>query len=360
MKINLQELKEKLTKEQIIKLVLGLGADRYEERENFIIFPTICHNPIGADASMKLYYYIESCTFHCYTECSENFDIFDLFRKVKEVNGEDFNFYETIYVIADLVEYNFFSATTQESYISNTDKFKTNNEIELQKYNKGILNVFREYYTVEWLDEGISARAMKKFNILYYDYRNKIIIPHYDIEGNLIGIRGRSLDLEEIEKYGKYAPIRVENTLYRHPLSFNLYGLYENQENIKKYRTAIIFEGEKSVYKYDDMYDVNIAVASCGSSLNYHQVEILVKDLNVENIIIAYDKEYDNFASEEAIKYYNKLQKICEKYSNYCSFSFLFDFDNLLSKKDAPIDKGKEVFEKLLRNKIQVRLNNDL
>ena len=57
---------------------------------------------------------------------------------------------------------------------------------------------------------------------------------------------------------------------------------------------------------------------------------------------------------------YDKLYKICSKYANYCNFYFLFDFNNLLSLKDAPIDKGKEIFEELMKNKIQVRLNNDL
>ena len=360
MKINLQEIKEKLTKEQIIQLVLGLGADRYEERENFIIFPTICHNPIGTEASMKMYYYIENYSFHCYTECGENFDIFDLFKKVKEINNENFDFYETIYVIADLVEYNFFSVTTQENYISNINQFKKNDEIELNKYNKNILNVFRKYYTVEWLDEGISKAAMEKFNILYYDYRNKIVIPHYDINGNLIGIRGRALEPEEIKLYGKYTPLKVEKTMYRHPLSFNLYGLYENKENIKQFKTVVIFEGEKSVLKYEDMYDYNISVASCGSNLNYHQIELLIKECQVNNIIIAYDKEFNLFASKEGVNYYNKLQKLCEKYSNYCNFSFLFDYNNLLDLKDSPIDKGKEVFEELMKKKIQVRLKNDL
>ena len=148
--------------------------------------------------------------------------------------------------------------------------------------------------------------------------------------------------------------------MYRHPLSFNLYGLYENKENIKTYKTAIIFEGEKSVLKYEDMYDCNIAVASCGSNLNYRQIELLVKDCEVNDIIVAYDKEFKSFASKEGIDYYNKLRKICSKYSNYCNFYFLFDYDNLLELKDSPIDKGKKVFETLMKNKIQVRLNNDL
>lgn len=118
--------------------------------------------------------------------------------------------------------------------------------------------------------------------------------------------------------------------------------------------------GEKSVLKYGDMYGYNIAVASCGSNLNLRQIELLVKELQVENIIIAYDKEFSNFASKEGENYYNKLSKICKKYANYCNFYFLFDFKNLLQLKDSPIDKGKEIFEELMKNKVQVRLENDL
>ena len=50
----------------------------------------------------------------------------------------------------------------------------------------------------------------------------------------------------------------------------------------------------------------------------------------------------------------------CKKYANYCNFYFLFDFKNLLQLKDSPIDKGKEIFEELMKNKVQVRLENDL
>ena len=85
-----------------------------------------------------------------------------------------------------------------------------------------------------------------------------------------------------------------------------------------------------------------------------------LRQLGVKDIIIAYDKEFDNFASQEARDYYYKLEKICRKYINYCNFYFLFDFKGLLGMKDAPIDRGKEIFEKLMKNKIQVRLDNDL
>lgn len=360
MKINLQELREQLTEQHIINIVTHLGADKYEDKGDVIIFPTICHNPIDQEASMKLYYYKNSFMFHCYTECSENFDIFDLIKRVKTINQEEYNFYDTLYSIADLVSYNIFSETTQEKYISNIDKFKQNEEIVLKEYDKTVLETFYPYRTIEWAREGISEEAMRKFNISYYAYRNKIVIPHYDIDGRLIGIRGRTLDLEEEKLYGKYMPLRVEDILYKHPLSFNLYGIYENQEDIKKYGKVVIFEGEKSVLKYNDLYDYNISVASCGSSLNYKQVELLVKNLQVREIIIAYDKEFSNFASKEGRAYYDKLKKICQKYMNYCNFYFLFDFNNLLELKDSPIDKGKEIFEKIMKNKVQVKVSNDL
>ena len=45
-----------------------LGADRYIEKDNYIIFPTICHNINSAEASMKLYYYKDNKFFYCYTE----------------------------------------------------------------------------------------------------------------------------------------------------------------------------------------------------------------------------------------------------------------------------------------------------
>ena len=45
-------------------------------------------------------------------------------------------------------------------------------------------------------------------------------------------------------------------------------------------------------------------------------------------------------------KYFNKLYSICERYKNYCNFSFVYDRENLLELKDSPSDKGEEVFRR--------------
>ena len=57
---------------------------------------------------------------------------------------------------------------------------------------------------------------MDKYNILYSISQEKIVIPHYDINNNLIGIRGRALNEWEIENVGKYMPIKIENKWYAH------------------------------------------------------------------------------------------------------------------------------------------------
>lgn len=157
-----------------------------------------------------------------------------------------------------------------------------------------------------------------------------------------------------IEHYGKYAPLRIGNTQYNHPLSFNLYGIYENQLDIKEYKTAIIAESEKSVMQFDGWYDYNIVVASCGSSINIHQIQLLVKELGVTDIVLAYDKEFDHIGTLQEQKYYKKLKDMCMKYSKYCNFYLLYDTKNLLQEKDSPFDKGKEVFEELCKNKIKI------
>ena len=75
---------------------------------------------------------------------------------------------------------------------------------------------------------------MDKYQILYSPVQNKIIIPHFDVNGRLVGIRGRALDEWEIENIGKYMPVQVEGVWYSHPLSFNLYGLFQNRKNIEE------------------------------------------------------------------------------------------------------------------------------
>ena len=194
---------------------------------------------------------------------------------------------------------------------------------------------------------------MRRFGIKYSIDQNKIIIPHYDEDGFLIGIRGRSLNEEDLEK-GKYMPVAVEGKLYAHPLGYNLYGLNFIKGNIQKSKMAIVAESEKSVLQYDTMFghDKNICVAVCGSSLHAYQMELLLK-LGVERVLIAFDKEGENYKEKE--KYYQKLNTMCERYRLRCNMGFIFDQCNHLSLKDSPTDKGKETFLQLYKEAVWLK-----
>jgi DNA primase len=114
---------------------------------------------------------------------------------------------------------------------------------------------------------------------------------------------------------------------------------------------------EKSVLLYNEFYgkENNNSLAVCGSNFNKLQLGLLLKNFYLNEIIIAFDKEYSSYPTKESEKYFNKLMKICLKYKNYCNFSFIYDTKNLLKEKDSPVDKGKSTFEKLITDRVRVK-----
>ena len=350
-RIFFENLKNSLTEQDVISFLQTLGVNNYENKSDYLIFPTICHNVDVETASLKLYYYKSNKLFHCYTDCGESFDIFGLIKRycdTRQMSQQQYKeIIKTLLAKKPLIRGNSFD---ELGYIPLSEKFKKKEPLTLKTFPDAALSPFIKYYTYEWLNEGITPESMDKFNILYSISQNKIIIPHYNENSELIGIRGRALNPEDIEK-GKYRPVTIQGITYAHPLSLNLYGLNINKDNISKRHCAIVFEGEKSVLLMDKYYPQNIAVASCGSNFHKAQLKLLLNK-NVSEIIIAYDKE--NITTKDNELYFNKLYNMCDKYKHYCNFSFIFDREGLLSDKDSPIDKGQDVFEYLLSKRVRI------
>lgn len=270
-----------------------------------------------------------------------------------EARGIEYDWVSDIYnVILDCSNFKPGEGFDAPRYESLRDKYgRVKQEKELPAYNAGALDTFVKHYPPEWLRDGISKEAMDKFGIRYSISQNKIIIPHYDVNGRLVGIRGRALNEWEVENVGKYMPVRLEQTWYKHPLSMNLYGLYENQENIRKIGVCYVFESEKSVMQFESFSGPNCAVAVCGSQFNKYQLNLLIKTCNPAEIVLCFDSEE---VSEDG-KYFDKLWSICQKYKNYTNFSFIYDRLGLLQLKDSPSDRGEETFKKLLEKRTRVR-----
>ena len=347
-----QAIIDNLKVSSVIELMTRLGADRWKDEGNHIVFPTICHNIDASEASMKLYFYKNTKLFYCYTECGA-LTIFKLLKHYYETRDIEYDWVNDIYnVILDCSNFNPHEGFVIPKYESLQDKFgRVKREIELPCYNEGVLGTFVKYYPSEWLTDGISKAAMDKFGILYSISQNKIIIPHRDAVGRLVGIRGRALNEWEVENVGKYMPVKVEQTWYKHPLSMNLYGLYENAENIRKTGICCIFESEKAVMQCESFFGRSCAVAVCGSNLNKFQINILLKTCSPSEIVICFDNE----EKKGETSYFDKLWAICQKYKQYANFSFIYDRLGLLNPKESPTDRGEEVFRKLLEKRTRVK-----
>jgi len=337
---------------------LGVTQIMVNEDKQYLVCPTICHNPINEAESMKLYWYQNNKIFRCYTECNEAMSIFRLYQKYMALNHYPVTIEEAEEYVKQCLKHIVIN-TNKVSYNYELDlnKYQFNNNIPiLDEYPKEVLSYFTHYYHPTWLRDGITPEAMDKFHIGFSLGQNKIIIPHFDINGRLVGIRGRTLDKKEAEAYGKYRPLQIGKITYAHPLQFNLYGIHEHQNGIKMRRQAIIAEAEKSVLLDDGYYgDLSNCVACCGSTFNKYHISLLTNVLGANEIIIALDKEYTDWRTEKARKYKERIISMCRKYSNQAVFSYIWDYDNVLEEKDSPFDKGKEVFEHLYKTRVKVK-----
>jgi hypothetical protein len=348
--IDYQGIIEQLNTDRIIELMEKLGVETYVRRPGYVIFPTICHNEDATQASLKLYYYENNHLFVCYTE-DGNMSIFKFLRHYYETRGIDFDWYEDIYkVVLDCSNFRL-AAPGQPTYKSIRDLYRRPEQIQLPTYPEGILRTFTKFYPPEWLNDGISKQAMDNFNILYSIPQNKIIIPHYNIDNELVGVRGRAFNEWEVENIGKYMPVQIEGKWYSHPLSLNLYGLNKTKENIKDTGICFIFEAEKSVLQMDSFNRLNCAAAVCGSQFNKFALKILVQNCHPNEIVICFDKE--ELPGQDT--YFYKLYNLCKKYRNYANFSFIYDMEGLLDLKDSPTDKGEAIFEELLKKRVRIK-----
>lgn len=350
--MNYEEIISNLEIESVISMMEKLGADRYVDRGEYVLFPTICHNIDSSEASMKLYFYKDTKLFVCYTECG-NMSIFKFLRHYYETRQIEYDWYQDIYeVVCDCANFKGIEGFAVERYKSLREHYGVKRkEKELPTFSESVLDCFVKSYPPEWLEDGITRETMDKFNISYSISQNKVVIPHYDVNGGLVGVRGRALNAWEIENIGKYAPIQIERQWYKHPLSMNLYGLNITRDNIRERGICFLVESEKAVMQMDSFSFPNCAVAVCGSSFNKYQLNILMKSCCPAEIVICFDKE----EKPGECKYFYKLYDICKKYGAYCNFSFIYDTEGLLKLKDSPTDKGEEIFLQLLKRRVKVK-----
>ena len=110
---------------------------------------------------------------------------------------------------------------------------------------------------------------------------------------------------------------------------------------------------EKSCLMYRSYFgeENDISVACCGSSLTDYQVQLLL-DAGAREIIIAFDRQFQEIGDEEFEKLTKKLSSLNKRYKKIVNISFLFDKKKITAYKSSPIDEGPLKFQELYKERI--------
>ena len=208
---------------------------------------------------------------------------------------------------------------------------------EIQAIKEEAINDYVPLLYIDWLREGIMPWAAKKFGLAYsYKYHRVVIPIRYWLDGTLVGFNQRTT-VENYEELG----IRKYFLTASYRKSLNLYGLWENREEIEDKKTVVICESEKSVLKRYSRND-GTCVALQGKRLSDEQRRIII-GLNVNEVIIALDNDVP----------IEEVRHICEQFYHIRNVSYVKDRWNLLGDKDAPADAENKVYNFLIKHRVK-------
>lgn len=216
------------------------------------------------------------------------------------------------------------------------EKKNDDNLMNLTTYPDSILEPYKGL-SLRFLHDGISFDVQEKYEIGFSHEDNAIAIPVRDLYGRIVGLKMRANDDRDSMKYWSEIPYKKSHIIY---------GAFQNYKSIDKKRCLIVGESEKMAAQLDSI-GCHLGVGVGGHNISDAQAK-LIKSLMCERIIVA----FDNDVSEDEIVYNceklktpnsllkNKVQYICDKDGIY------------LNKKDSPVDHGKYIFERLLKNNL--------
>ena len=95
----------------------------------------------------------------------------------------------------------------------------------------------------------------------------------------------------------------------------------------------------------------NIAVACCGSNISNYQIQLLI-DGGAEEIVIAFDRQFQQIGDKEFEHLKRNLLGIYKRYNNYVKITFIFDKKMITGYKSSPIDEGIDKFLQLFKERI--------
>ena len=356
-KIDVKKLKKSLSLAHHKQIMQALGIPVYSENSTQIVYYTGDKNVDPYKGSPKLYFYKDTSIYVGMT-AGRSYDIISLTQTRLSLLKQPCSFLDACQFILDTTNINpdSISHVKKEGHVydwSNLERFirvrKYGNQ--LSEYNRNIIDTLPSLYPQAWIDEGISEETMEKYQIRYYERCNQTVIPCFDDEARLVGVRVRNWDKDRVEQ-AKYMPlVTLDGQCYKFNTNQVFYGINYNKPEIERTGKVIIVESEKAVMKLDTyMGRHNIALGMYGSNLGIQRRNQLLK-MGVNTVSYVVDNDFIGQDDEFFEQWREKIQHFIKLWDGFCRVEIVWDNLGLLGPKENATDRTKEVWEQLWENR---------
>ena len=296
------------------------------------------HCPLHVDKTPSLFITPSRNAFYCQS-CHQGGNILTWLIKM-----EHLSFKEAVEKICQLSGKDISKMQICESlrYYKSLKRMKEDEEPKIIKRDilpEQSIEKYSDEIPQEWLDEGISADIMKKFQIRIDRSANRIVYPVRDKNFNLIGFKGRT-------RFQNYKSLNVQKYMnYTKIGTIDFFaGMKESHDYIKEKNEIIIFEGLKSVMKLWSWGKHFNAVSSETSVLNMEQIKIIL-EMGIKNVVIAYDNDV----------YIGEIRKKMQFLRRFVNVFAVIDSKKILNgEKMAPVDAGEKIWNELYEERIKI------
>lgn len=356
-KIDVKKLKRALTLAHYDMIIQRLGIPIFSKSNSEWRLWTGDKNVNPLEGSPKLIFYPDSHIFMGYT-AGRSYDIISLVQTRLALLKQPCSFLDACQFIIDTTNINpdSISHVKKEGHVydwSNLERFikvrKYGNQ--LPEYNRNIIDTLPPLYPQAWIDEGISEETMDKYQIRYYERCNQTVIPCFDDEARLVGVRVRNWDKDRVEQ-AKYMPlVTLDGQCYKFNTNQVFYGINYNKPEIERTGKVIIVESEKAVMKLDTyMGRHNIALGMYGSNLGIQRRNQLLK-MGVNTVSYVVDNDFIGQDDAFFEQWREKIQHFIKLWDGFCRVEIVWDNLGLLGPKENATDRTKEVWEQLWENR---------
>ena len=350
--LDIAAIKAQITDDDIIALMDSMGIPLVSANSQYQLYPSACHHSDWERHKNKLYYYVQSQRWHCYS-CSGDWDTIGLVQHLRKCT-----FNQAVDYICSTLGINAVEVVQddmRDPWQRDLRRWLPNADIdepaELTAYDPAILSAFDHLYPTEWLDYGITRDSMDKFGIGWYARQACISIPVVQ-NGQLVGVRGRYTKRQDVDK-GKYRPIAMlDGTVLKFSTNQCLYGLDQNKAAIEKCRQVLLFESEKSILKADSWH-IHNALAIFGSNISKRHIGMLL-ELGVNDVVLCMDSDYRQVGDDDFQFFVAKMRKLAGKLRGYFNVSIIYNNQGYDGYKYSPVDFDRWQFDKLYESRVRV------